>query len=137
MDNDKLMYAAIAIVLVVIAFPFIYPMIVDTSGYNAAQDTQNMERIYKAINNYATINQHFPPSLHHLVPEYLGEVPLTSTNLQFQYDPLTGKIVNPSSPTGDGSTQAGRSQRPGRDGGGISPATDAMTGLGVSEELNF
>ena len=134
MDNNKLLYAAGAIILVVIAFPFVYPMLVDTSGYNAAQDTQNMERINKAIDNYATLNKQYPPSLHHLVPEYLGEVPLTSTNQQFQYNPASGQLTNPASQPAGGAQQAGGSRS---GGGGISPATDAMTGLSVSQELNF
>lgn len=135
MDNDKLLYTAGAIILVVIAFPFVYPLFVDTSGQHAAQDKQNMERISNAINNYATINQQYPASLQQLVPEYLAEVPLTSANLQFQYDPSTGQLTNPSLASADGAEQAGGSRSGG--GGGISPATDAMTGLSVSEELNF
>lgn len=133
MDNDKLLYTAGAIILVVIAFPFVYPLLVDTSGQHAAQDRQSMERISNAINNYATINQQYPPSLQHLVPEYLAELPLTSTNLQFQYDPSTGQLTNPAPTPAGGAEQAGAP----RSGGGISPATDAMTGLSVSEELNF
>ena len=134
MDNDKLLYTAGAIILVVIAFPFVYPLFVDTSGYDAARDTQNMERINRAIENYATLNQQNPPSLHHLVPDYLAEVPLTSTNQPFQYDPASGRLTNPASQPGGGTQQAGGTRS---GGGGISPATDAMTGLSVSEELNF
>ncbi len=133
MDNDKLMYTVIGIVVVVIAFPFIYKMFYDAGGYDAAQDAQNVERLNKAIENYATINQQFPPSLHHLVPDYLAEVPLTSTRQVYQYDPATGKVTNPAPPA-DGTKQAGA---PRGSGGGVSPATDAITGLSVSEELNF
>ena len=134
MDNDKLLIGGIAVIVLVLAMPFVYPMLVDTSGYDAAKDTQNMERIYKAIGNYGAINQQYPPSLHHLVPDYLAEVPLTSTNQQFLYDPRTGQLTNPAS------TPTQEPQRAGRRGsgsGGIPPATDAMTGLGVAEELNF
>ena len=135
MDNEKLVVGGVILIGLVLAGPFIYPLIVDTTAKNAAIDAQSAERLSKAVNNYARINQQYPPSLHHLVPDYLAEVPLTTANRQFQYDPRTGKVSNPSPAPAQGNTQ--NAGRRGTGGGGGSLATESMTGLGVSEELNF
>lgn len=133
MDNHKLLIGGAIIIALVLAIPIIGPKIFDTSGYDPAADSHKIDMINKALKNYVTINQQLPPTLHYLVPDYLEAVPLTSTNAQFEYDPRTGAIINPSAPSAqpDGE-QAGRSG-----GGGVPPVTDALTGLSVSEELNF
>src|SRR5690606_24913795 len=116
----------------VIAIPFILPMF-QSNEPDPALDNQRMERLNKAIENYATINRQYPSSLDALVPEFLAAVPVNSTNMPFNYDPATGVVTNPAPAVEtEGTRQSTRSG-----GGGISPATDAMTGLSVSEELNF
>ena len=133
MEDNRLLIGGIVIIALLVAIPIVGPMI-RGNGYDAVADSHKIDTLKKAVENYARINQQYPPSLHFLVPEYLEAVPLTSTNLQFQYDPRTGQISNPSAPVPEGTQNAGRQ---GSGGGGISPATDAMTGLSVSEELNF
>lgn len=138
MDNEKLLIGGIVVIGLVLAAPFIYPLIVDTSAKNAAIDTQNMDRLNKAVDNYARINQQYPPSLHHLVPDYIAEVPLTATNRQFQYSPRTGAITNPAAATATAaSDKSDTGRRRNSGGGGGTVATEALTGVGVSQELNF
>jgi len=132
MDN-KLLIGGIVVIVALLAIPIVGAKL-RGSGYDPAADTQKMDILNRAIANYARTNNQYPPSLHNLVPNFVAEVPLNSLRQQFQYDPRTGTVVNPASPAATPEETAG--QRPGR-GGGISPATDAMTGLSVSEELNF
>lgn len=134
MDNEKLWIGGVIVILLVLAIPIIGPMVIDTSGYDPAADSHKLDLMNRAIKNYASINRQYPPTLHHLVPNFLDAVPLTSTNLQFQYDARTGTVTNPSAPPPK--PEGPRTIRVGG-GGGVSPATDAMTGLGVSQELNY
>lgn len=134
MDNEKLLIGGVIVILLVLAIPIIGPMVIDTSGYDPVADSQKLDTMNRAIKNYANTNQQYPPTLHYLVPDFLDAVPLTSTNLQFQYDARTGTVTNPSAPPpkpeGPNTIRIGG-------GGGVSPATDAMTGLSVSQELNY
>lgn len=139
MDN-KLLIGVGAIIVLVLALPVIGPMLHKKNAYDPTADAQKIAQMDQAVENYARANGQYPPSLHYLVPNYLPEVPLTTTRLQFQYDPQTGRITNPSAPkTPEDEKDAGRRgiRSGGGGGGGISPATDAMTGLSASQELNF
>jgi len=138
MEDNKLLYGGIAVIVLLLAYPFARPFLFDTSGYDPAQDTQNMERLYKAVEAYARDNRQYPPSLFYLVPKYIDQIPVTSTRQQFDYNPRTGKILNPATePAVNNSKSAGRPSSERGGGAGIPPATEALTGLGASQELNF
>lgn len=134
MEDNKLLIGGLIIIAAILAVPVLGPKL-RGSGYDPAADTQTMATLNQAIANYARTNNQYPPSLHHLVPNFVAEVPLNSVRQQFQYDPRSGTVVNPSAPKVNAEQTAGSGG--GRGGGGISPATDAMTGLSVSQELNF
>jgi hypothetical protein len=134
MDNEKLVIGGVIIIAALIGIPLLYPMLVDTTARNAAKDKQSMERIQAAVDNYAKINQRYPNTMYDLVPEYLAEVPLSTSRLAFQYNPGTGRVALPDYAAASSSRSAGGR---GAGGGGVPPATDAITGLSVSEELNF
>ena len=133
MDNEKLLIGGIVVIVAVLAIPFVLPLIQDSSARDAAINQQRLETLNNAVQNYAKINQQYPRSLHDLVPDYLAEVPLTVGRQPYQYNPDTGEVTSPVAPASDEPTRAGRQGG----GGGVPPAADAITGLSVSEELNF
>lgn len=138
MEDNKLLIGGIVVIALLIAIPVIGPML-KGSGYDPALDASRMETINKAVASYARENNAYPRTLDEMVPKYLAEVPLNSTNTPFEYYPSTGTIINPAAVAAEqaqGQTATGPAGRSGG-GGGISPATDALTGLSVSEELNF
>jgi len=137
MEDNKLLIGGIVIIALLIAIPVLGPML-KGSGYDPALDAVRMETINKAVASYARDNNAYPNTLNDMVPKYLAEVPVTSTNKPFEYYPSTGTIINPAAVAAEqqGQTASGPARGNGG-GGGISPATDAMTGLSVSEELNF
>lgn len=134
MEDNRLLIGGLILIAVILAIPVLGPMI-RGNGYDPVADSHKLDTLNKAVASYARAHNQYPPSLHHLVPQYLAEVPLNSTRTQFQYDPGTGTVINPAAAEAAEGKTAGGGQ--GRGGGGISPATDAMTGLSVSEELNF
>lgn len=137
MEDNKLLIGGIVVIALLIAIPVIGPML-KGSSYDPALDAVRMETINKAVASYARDNNAYPKDLNAMVPKYLAEVPVSSTNAPFEYYPSTGTIINPAvaAEQAGGKTASGPSGGSGG-GGGISPATDAMTGLSVSEELNF
>jgi hypothetical protein len=137
MEDNKLLIGGIVVIALIIAIPVIGPML-KGSGYDPALDAVRMETLNKAVASYARDNNAYPNTLNDMVPKYLAEVPVTSTNKPFEYYPSTGTIINPAAVAAEqaqGKSAAGTGA--GSSSGGISPATDAMTGLSVSEELNF
>lgn len=138
MEDNKLLIGGLIIIALVIAIPVVGPML-RGSGYDPVADSHKLDSLNKAVAAYAQMNNQYPPSLHHLVPKFLPQIPLNSVNQQFQYDPRTGMVVNPAAvaaQAAEDNASAG-AQRPGRGGGGLSPATDGMTGLSVSQELKY
>ena len=137
MEDNKLLIGGIVVIALLIAIPVIGPML-KGSSYDPALDAVRMETINKAVASYARDNNAYPNTLNDMVPKYLAEVPVSSTNAPFEYYPSTGTIINPAAVAAEqaqGKTASSPSRGSGG-GGGISPATDAMTGLSVSEELN-
>ena len=136
MEDNKLLIGGLIIIAAVLAIPIIGPMI-RGNGYDPVADSHKLDTLNKAVANYARTMNQYPPSLHHLVPKFLAEVPLNSVRQQFEYDPRSGTVINPAAvaaaAAAEGKTANGG--RIGGGGGGISPATDAMTGLSVSQEL--
>lgn len=135
MENDKLILAIILIVIVVAAFPVVYPMLVDNTAKHAATDAQNLQRIQDAVRNYATLKGQYPASLADLSPEFMAQVPNTTARKPFNYNPRTGQVSNPAPSEADGGS--GQNVRARGGGSGVPASTDAFTGLGVSQELNY
>ena len=114
MKNDNLLIGGAAIILVLLAIPIIGPMVLGPKGYDPEIDTPRIAQLNHAVEDYARANGHYPPSLFYLSPDYLKEIPLTSTNLQFEYDARTGRITNASEPVGvsaPGAAEAGEVPR--------------------------
>lgn len=137
MEDNKLLIGGLIIIAVVIAIPVLGPMI-RGNGYDPVADSHKLDSLNKAVAAYAQANNQYPPSLHHLVPNFIPQIPLNSVNQQFQYDPRTGMVVNPAAVAAQAAEDQAAGGAPRRGGGGgLSPATDAMTGLSVSEELKY
>ncbi len=134
MDNDKLLIGGVIVIVLVIAIPILAPYIINDRKYDPVADSHKLERLNKAVTAYGQKNGQYPPSLYYLVPDYIGEVPVTSTRLQFDYNPSNGVISNPSAPVLPGERSKKASGYQGR---GVSATTEAMTGLSASEDLNF
>lgn len=135
MEDNKLLIGGLILIAGFIALPIIAPML-RGNGYDPVADTHKVDALNKAVASYARTFNQYPPTLHHLVPKFLAEVPINSVRQQFQYDPRTGTVINPAAPAPappQGKTVARGNW--GQGGGGVSPATDAMTGLSVSQEL--
>lgn len=98
MNNDKLLIGGAVVIVLLIAIPIIGPMVRSPKGYDPVADTHKIDQLNQAIENYARVNGQYPPTLFYLSPKFIKEIPVTSTNLQFEYDPRTGKITNPSAP---------------------------------------
>ncbi len=134
MDNEKLLIGGGILIAFVIAIPILAPMLSSEGKYDAVADTHKLQQLNDAVTAYGQAHGQYPPSLHYLVPDYIDEIPLTSTRLQFAFDPQNGRITNPSAPV---LVKKNSKKASTRWGGGVGPATSAMTGLGVSEELNY
>ncbi len=96
-------------------------------------DAQKMQRIRTAINEYGTATGYYPGDLFQLVPQYLEKLPTSNGGFDFLYDPNTGAVTDP-----DPSPATQPARRPAQRGmgGGGSPAVEALTGLGIAQELN-
>lgn len=138
MEDNKLLIGGIIIIALIVAIPVIGPML-RGSGYDPVADSHKIDTLNKAVAGYARANNQYPASLHNLVPQYLDKVPLNSVHTQFEYDPATGTVINPAAVAAEAAEGDGKSKtaggRKGGGGMGISPATDSMTGLSVSQEL--
>lgn len=133
---DKRLIAVLIIVGALAVLIPVLPKITHKSGGDPQQDAQNQQRIQQAISVYSGKNGSFPPTLDSLVPEYLAAVPQPSRGGYFQYEPTTGSVTNPFPATG---APAGAPMQSGRRGappvGGTGAMGEAMTGIGISQEL--
>lgn len=136
MDSEKLLIGGVILIALIVALPFVKPLFSKTNQYDAVADSHKLKQLSDAVNAYGQKNGQYPPSLFYLAPDYIDVIPLTSTNKEFQYDPTTGTISNPSAPAAMDTGLAKDSKSKSRGNGGITPATDAMTGLSVANELN-
>ncbi len=104
------------------------------SAPQGESDAQKMQRIRSAITNYGTATGYYPGDLYQLVPQYLDKLPVTDGGFEFLYDPNTGAVTDPD--PAPAVQPASRPAQRGLGGGGGSPAIEAMTGLGIAQELN-
>jgi hypothetical protein len=95
-------------------------------------DAQKIQRINKAINQYGTDTGYYPGDLSQLVPFYISELPTTNSGETFVYDSNTGIVSHPNPAAMQ--TPARPAQR-GAGAGGGSPMVEAMTGIGIQQEL--
>lgn len=98
------------------------------------QDQQTMIAIRNAINAYGTAVGYYPETLDALAPRYLPTPPRTSAGESFLYNNQNGAVTHP---------RAGQRNAPrpasGRSGGGVGgagPLGEAMTGIGIQNQLN-
>ena len=98
------------------------------------EDIRNMERIRQAINQYGQATGYYPGTLQALVPYYLTEVPRTQGGQEFIYNPSNGdlRVPGPAGPAGP--VQGGTPSR-GAGGSGLGPMGEAMTGIGIQQQL--
>jgi hypothetical protein len=104
-------------------------------------DQRQLEEVRRAIDRYGQTTGYYPASLEVLVPYYLATVPKTSTGMDFVYDPQTGALSLPPQPAATLQPQVAQPvpqrpapRRPAAGGGG--PMTEALTGIGIQQELN-
>ncbi len=104
---------------------------------NPADDVAAMQEIRFAILKYWQQTQQYPPSLQALVPQYLPSVQPTRSGSPFVYDPATGTLFHPAEARGPSiapvSPGAGQTRAPA---GGVGPMGEAMTGIGIQQQLN-
>ncbi len=137
MDNEKLLIGGVIVIALVIAIPIIAPMLSKEDQYDPIVDSHKLQELNDAVAQYGQQFGQYPPSLHYLVPDFISEVPVTSTRLQFTYDPATGAVMNPSAPAAAAPPEDANPRRRRSGGLGLSPATEGMTGLGASQELKY
>ncbi len=98
-----------------------------------AADNHAIQRIQAAINQYGTAVGYYPPSLDALAPTYLPTPPRTSEGLEFVYNNQNGAVSVPggAAPVGVSSRSGG-----GVAVGGAGPLGEAVTGIGISNQLD-
>lgn len=104
-----------------------------------ASDWQTLTDLNAAIRRYATDTGTYPATLYSLVPGYLPAVPKAAGGQDFTYDPQYGAAYLPQSSAMAGSTPppAATAVPRGRGAvGGGGPMGEAMTGIGISNQLD-
>lgn len=98
-----------------------------------AINQRTMQQIQQAINSYGTAVGYYPPTLDALAPTYLPVPPRTATGEPFQYNNQNGAVSAP----GSGGAAAPVAARGGGVAvGGAGPMGEAMTGIGMSQQLD-
>ncbi len=107
-----------------------------------AQDQEALNKLKVGVLDYWTSKRAYPPSLYALVPEFIDQVPTTSSGQAFVYDPQTARVYHPAELNARANTPAApqQQQQPGRrrqrGGAGAGPMGEMMTGIGIQEELS-
>lgn len=99
----------------------------------ALTDAQKLQTLAEAVQRYGRETGRYPVSLWSLVPNYVPQLPKTANGLDFLYDPRNGGVYLP-----PGATSPAMPQPPPRTRamGGGSPMGEAMTGIGISNQLD-
>ncbi len=112
--------------------------ILDDDSGPAPADYLMMEDIKTAINAYGNATGYYPPTLETLAQAgYLSTYPRTVSGAPFEYNNQNGAVSHPFD--GPVNTQAPvQAQRPagGMPAGGGGPMGEAMTGIGIQQQLN-
>lgn len=104
-----------------------------------SSDWQTLTDLNNALHRYAKDTGTYPPTLYSLVPGYLPAVPKTAGGLDFTYDPQYGAAYLPQSSAMAGSAPAPAAAPAPRRGGAVGgggPMGEAMTGIGISNQLD-
>ncbi len=107
--------------------------------HNGESNEQKIQRIREAINKYGTATGYYPGTLSQLVPVYLKDVPKASDGQDFIYVKENGGLFVPSPlNAGVGAPNGGPPpvRRPVAGAGGAGPMGEAMTGIGISNQLD-
>ena len=128
METKTIVKIIIGIVVVVAAFPFLPKLLDALKDPDPAKDAQNLERIQQAVQAYNDAAGRYPASLAALVPDYLDSVPTTYNGKAFTYNPRTSVVGLPVKTSSTARESSGS---------GLTPMSDAFTGLSVQNELNF
>jgi len=100
-------------------------------------DYQKLDQILAAIDKYGRTTGYYPPTLQALVPTYLTAVPKTDAGQDFYYDVTTGTLLHPLQANPATGKPAGAAPgATGQGGGGAGPMGEAMTGIGIQNQLN-
>jgi hypothetical protein len=95
------------------------------------QDYETIQLIQAAIQQFGTDTGYYPGKLDDLYPNYLASLPRTSAGESFNYNNQTGAVSHPH--------QAQAAPRPAPQAGaagGAGPMGEAMTGIGMSQQLD-
>lgn len=106
-----------------------------------AQDQEALNKLKVGVLDYWTTKRAYPKSLYALVPEFIDQVPTTSSGQAFVYDPRTARVYHPAELNAQMNTPATPQQqqparRRQRGGAGAGPMGEMMTGIGIQEELS-
>jgi hypothetical protein len=94
------------------------------------QDNQMIRQIQAAIQQYGQDTGYYPDTLDNLYPNYLTTLPRTSSGEAFVYNNQNGYVAHPGAmPAARPAPQAGSM-------GGAGPMGEAMTGIGMSQQLD-
>lgn len=105
----------------------------DAAAAANAIDTHTIQQIKAAINQYGTAVGFYPPSLDALAPVYLPVAPRTAAGLEFNYNNQDGTVTLPN---GAGPAAYAAPRGGGMPVGGAGPLGEAVTGIGISNQLD-
>lgn len=95
-------------------------------------DTEKLQTLAQAVQKYGQATGRYPVSLWSLVPQYVPQLPKTANGRDFLYDPRNGGVYLP--PGAAPQPVAPRAR--GGAMGGAGPMGEAMTGIGISNQLD-
>jgi len=105
-----------------------------------AQDQEALAKLKVGVLDYWTSKRAYPKSLYALVPEFIDQVPATSSGQAFIYDPQTARVYHPAELNrqmpAPAAPQVPASPRRPQGGVGAGPMGEVMTGIGIQEELS-
>ncbi|HEX73312.1 MAG TPA: hypothetical protein ENN65_08370 [Candidatus Hydrogenedentes bacterium] len=105
------------------------------SAAPASSDTQMMERIRMAINQYGTATGYYPATLDDLYPNYLSQPPRTASGQPFIYNNQNGYVAHPAQHAAAAAPRAPQPTQRAGGGMGVGPMGEVMTGIGVQQQL--
>ena len=95
------------------------------------QDNQMIGQIQAAIQQYGQDTGYYPDTLDNLYPNYLATLPRTASGEAFVYNNQNGYVAHPRQ-----AQAATPPVRPAGGMGGAGPMGEAMTGIGMSQQLD-
>ena len=124
MDSKTIVIIIIVVVVIGIA-PFLPKIMAFLNPPPPPDDNEKVRQIQEAVDKYEEERGYLPTVLEDLIPSQMASVPKTDSGQSFLYNPRDGYVSVP----------AARAKRKGGPSSG--PMGEVMTGIGISEELNF